>query len=154
MALSWSRGIARSAASSCSAGGALRRVIFVGDAVAEPVGVAQVAAEDGVERVALEAGFVAGLEQLEQPVVRALFGSPGPAAGFGAAGATGAGAGAGVVAQAASAAMDAPRKQIAEAVLHRSDLRIRVYVLMRKGRRGKPQRPFDQRLAAVYQKKL
>ena len=52
----------------------LRRIIFVGDAVAEAVGIAQVAAEDGVQRIALQRGFVAGLEQLEQPVMRALFG--------------------------------------------------------------------------------
>ena len=54
----------------------LALVIFVGDEVAEPVGIAQVAAEQRLQRVALEGGFVAVLEQLEQPVVRAL---PGPA---------------------------------------------------------------------------
>jgi hypothetical protein len=57
--------------------GALRGVIFVGNPVAEPVGVAQVAAEDGVERIALEARLVAGLEQLEQTVMRALLGNHG-----------------------------------------------------------------------------
>ncbi len=50
----------------------LTGVIFVGDIIAEPVGVAHVAAKQGVERVALEAGLVAFLEQSEQLVVRRL----------------------------------------------------------------------------------
>ena len=48
----------------------LGRVIGVGDVVAEPVAVAQVAAEQRLERIALEARLVGRGEQREQPGVR------------------------------------------------------------------------------------
>ena len=44
----------------------------IAEQVAEPVGVAHVAAEQRLQRIALEARLVAVLEQLEQAVVRAL----------------------------------------------------------------------------------
>jgi hypothetical protein len=50
--------------------GLLLRQIFVGNEVAELVGIAKVTAENAEERVALELGLVAFLEQAEQPVVR------------------------------------------------------------------------------------
>jgi hypothetical protein len=46
--------------------------IGVGDEVAEPVGVAQVAAEDGADRIALEVGLVALVEQPRQPLAFGL----------------------------------------------------------------------------------
>ena len=49
----------------------LRLVMLVAEQVAEPVGVAQVAAVQRLQRVALERRLVALLEQLEQPLVRA-----------------------------------------------------------------------------------
>ena len=52
--------------------GSLGGEIFVGDIVAEPVGVAQVAARQRVQRIAHQARLVARLEQVEQAVVRAL----------------------------------------------------------------------------------
>ena len=88
----------------------LRRIIFVGDAVAEAVGIAQVAAEDGVQRIALQRASSLALNSSNSRSC-ALFSGAGAATGS-AAGATGAGSGAGVVAQAASAAMDAPRKRM------------------------------------------
>ena len=51
--------------------GLFRLEVRVAEQVAEPVGVAQVAAVESLERVALEARLVAFLEQLKQPLVRA-----------------------------------------------------------------------------------
>ena len=51
--------------------GLLRLIMRVAEQVAEPIGVAHVAAEQRLQRIALEARLVAVLEQLEQAVVRA-----------------------------------------------------------------------------------
>ena len=68
-------------------------VMGVAEKVAEPVGIALVAAVERLQRVAPEARLVAVLEQLEQPVVRARLRSrrsaPVPAGRPAAAGTTG-----------------------------------------------------------------
>jgi hypothetical protein len=52
--------------------GPLALVMGIAEEVAEPIGIAIIAPEQGLERIALEARLVAVLEQLEKPVVSAL----------------------------------------------------------------------------------
>src|SRR5689334_13088123 len=117
----------------------LALVMRVAEQVAEPVGVAIVAAEQRLQRVALQARLVAVLEQLEQAVVRALLGT-GLREHHRRRGGQ-------------RSCAQQRRQQDQAARLHR-DLGNVTSAKCGRGAAARPQRPFDQSAVALYQKKF